>query len=717
MNVTKEEIKQFLKDSIEWLVDEDMGCCTLPIDDKLAICVGWLSGYDANDSDVIHSKEYPTWAINAGLKVYTSDDMRTDYEFINSPYYDNGEVVSTDVSLEPDANLDELADYFIEEYENLENLEIEEDGRIIEDNFDDSYEDSEVEEESLKEAMKTMELPTEITIRNVDIENIDDIDEFIASKLDKLTKVGYEGFEHKIKDKDIYVYNIMWDVDVGKINTSALNLYTKNESLKEEKEYYVGWSKMTLNDIKNKFKGYTIKTNTPPSNDYELVPPHEEGDHYTGFGFKDKELVDLLGGVGAVVGESLKEDVELFKKYGANPSKSSRGWDAGDLHKYEDGLVLSYSSKKDAEEAANKLKQDGFKISSIDNDNIQSNGKGLEWNIYCFKESLKEESNNKGNRIANTVAKFFKGQSGPMGDDDPSVSGNTLEFWTQAGTSTYTFRDDGSIYAESDYDAETAYNDGGGWEGFYDEDDLDVDADDYEDEDEYLDALNDAGLEKFVRENGDDYEPKTYKSIEELCNSEDGWFSGLSKSQATSLIKKVNSILNSQEESCKKQVKESWEGESIIDDLIERAQSMYDEGGYGDIDECVAQAIDEGLIYSDDILELAKHYGTLPDDSDLIAEFYDELSSDVYSGIEEHEESDEDEFEDDEETDESLDESKVDVAKCKDILNNQIDWTEVDEYGDVDYARDQLRSLHSENVISDDEYNYIVIHWDELLDL
>ena len=717
MNVTKEEIKQFLKDSIEWLVDEDMGCCTLPIDDKLAICVGWLSGYDANDSDVIHSKEDPTWAINAGLKVYTSDDMRTDYEFINSPYYDNGEVVSTDVSLEPDANLDELADYFIEEYENLENLEIEEDGRIIEDNFDDSYEDSEVEEESLKEAMKTMELPTEITIRNVDIENIDDIDEFIASKLDKLTKVGYEGFEHKIKDKDIYVYNIMWDVDVGKINTSALNLYTKNESLKEEKEYYVGWSKMTLNDIKNKFKGYTIKTNTPPSNDYELVPPHEEGDHYTGFGFKDKELVDLLGGVGAVVGESLKEDVELFKKYGANPSKSSRGWDAGDLHKYEDGLVLSYSSKKDAEEAANKLKQDGFKISSIDNDNIQSNGKGLEWNIYCFKESLKEESNNKGNRIANTVAKFFKGQSGPMGDDDPSVSGNTLEFWTQAGTSTYTFRDDGSIYAESDYDAETAYNDGGGWEGFYDEDDLDVDADDYEDEDEYLDALNDAGLEKFVRENGDDYEPKTYKSIEELCNSEDGWFSGLSKSQATSLIKKVNSILNSQEESCKKQVKESWEGESIIDDLIERAQSMYDEGGYGDIDECVAQAIDEGLIYSDDILELAKHYGTLPDDSDLIAEFYDELSSDVYSGIEEHEESDEDEFEDDEETDESLDESKVDVAKCKDILNNQIDWTEVDEYGDVDYARDQLRSLHSENVISDDEYNYIVIHWDELLDL
>lgn len=67
--------------------------------------------------------------------------------------------------------------------------------------------------------------------------------------------------------------------------------------------------------------------------------------------------------------------------------------------------------------------------------------------------------------------------------------------------------------------------------------------------------------------------------------------------------------------------------------------------------------------------------------------------------------------------DESLKEGKVDVAKCKDILNNQIDWTEVDEYGDVDFARYQLRSLHSNEVISDDEYNYIISHWDELLDL
>lgn len=59
---------------------------------------------------------------------------------------------------------------------------------------------------------------------------------------------------------------------------------------------------------------------------------------------------------------------------------------------------------------------------------------------------------------------------------------------------------------------------------------------------------------------------------------------------------------------------------------------------------------------------------------------------------------------------------KINVEKCRDILNNQIDWTDVDKYGDVDYARDQVRSMHSEGVISDDEYDYIVINWDNLLE-
>lgn len=57
------------------------------------------------------------------------------------------------------------------------------------------------------------------------------------------------------------------------------------------------------------------------------------------------------------------------------------------------------------------------------------------------------------------------------------------------------------------------------------------------------------------------------------------------------------------------------------------------------------------------------------------------------------------------------------MARCRDILNNDIDWSEIDEIGDVDLAVEQLRSLNTEGEISDDEYNYIMSHWDELLEL
>ena len=132
MNITKEEIQKFLKDSVEWLENQQEGCTTLKLDDRLAVCVGWLPGYgnEARD-DVIQASDNPDWGINAGIKVWTSDDMRTDYEFINSPYYDNGDVVETDTSLDPsdkDDDFDGVADYLLKTYEGLYDLNIEEDG-------------------------------------------------------------------------------------------------------------------------------------------------------------------------------------------------------------------------------------------------------------------------------------------------------------------------------------------------------------------------------------------------------------------------------------------------------------------------------------------------------------------------------------------------------------------------------------------------------------
>ena len=109
---------------------------------------------------------------------------------------------------------------------------------------------------------------------------------------------------------------------------------------------------------------------------------------------------------------------------------------------------------------------------------------------------------------------------------------------------------------------------------------------------------------------------------------------------------------------CKKQLKETWAGDDVIDDITERAQMMYDDGNYGDISDCVTQAIDEGLIYTKDIYSLLEHYGSISD-SEIIESFFDDLWSDVYNGVEEHEEEDEDD------EDEDIDESKKQECKKK----------------------------------------------------
>lgn len=133
MSYSKEDVAKQLKNAVEWLIDQDEGCVTIKLDDKLGICVGWLPGYgEEKRDDCIQSVSEPDFAINAGIKVYTSDDMRTDYEFINMPYYENGEVVQTDVSVIPNEDYVKLAEYLLNEYEGLKDLDIEDDGLIIE---------------------------------------------------------------------------------------------------------------------------------------------------------------------------------------------------------------------------------------------------------------------------------------------------------------------------------------------------------------------------------------------------------------------------------------------------------------------------------------------------------------------------------------------------------------------------------------------------------
>lgn len=127
-----EQLSKWIKESVDWLTNRQEGCCTCKLDDHLAVCVGWSGGYEAApDESLIQAIDDLTFAINAAIKVWTSDDMRTDLDYINAPYYKNGDVVDIAVSISEDEDFDKLAEYFLKEYERLKDLEIRDDGLII----------------------------------------------------------------------------------------------------------------------------------------------------------------------------------------------------------------------------------------------------------------------------------------------------------------------------------------------------------------------------------------------------------------------------------------------------------------------------------------------------------------------------------------------------------------------------------------------------------
>lgn len=126
------ELGQWIKETVEWLQKEQQGCGTYKLDDRLAVCVGWSAGYgDEAREDVIQAKDEPNYAINAALKVWTSDSMGTDLDYINAPYYDDGEVMDYGFTISPSEDYWMLAHDFLEAYHDVEDLVIEENGHVV----------------------------------------------------------------------------------------------------------------------------------------------------------------------------------------------------------------------------------------------------------------------------------------------------------------------------------------------------------------------------------------------------------------------------------------------------------------------------------------------------------------------------------------------------------------------------------------------------------
>ena len=128
----KNEIAKFVKESVEWLVENQEGCCRYKLDDHLAIFVGWSVGYgDEKRDDVIQGKGDLDYGINAGIKVWTSDDLWTDYDWLNFPYYENGDVLDMDCAVSPQEDWERIAKYLLRMYDEVKEFDMKDDGMII----------------------------------------------------------------------------------------------------------------------------------------------------------------------------------------------------------------------------------------------------------------------------------------------------------------------------------------------------------------------------------------------------------------------------------------------------------------------------------------------------------------------------------------------------------------------------------------------------------
>ena len=128
----RNEIAKFVKESVEWLVAEQQGCCRYKLDDHLAIYVGWSAGYGKElRDDIIQAKDDLDWGINVGIKVWTSDYMQTDYDFLNFPYEQDGEVWDMAFSIEPNEDYEVVAEDLLDWYDKAKYLRLEDDGKIL----------------------------------------------------------------------------------------------------------------------------------------------------------------------------------------------------------------------------------------------------------------------------------------------------------------------------------------------------------------------------------------------------------------------------------------------------------------------------------------------------------------------------------------------------------------------------------------------------------
>lgn len=90
-----ERLADFFDEAIR---EPNGGVRKFDLDQNLAIFVGWASGVDPADPDLIYSDESGKWALAAGIKCRRDSDW-SDYESLNSPVDSDGDALCSDTLL------------------------------------------------------------------------------------------------------------------------------------------------------------------------------------------------------------------------------------------------------------------------------------------------------------------------------------------------------------------------------------------------------------------------------------------------------------------------------------------------------------------------------------------------------------------------------------------------------------------------------------------
>lgn len=239
-SVDEGSLAKFIKDSVKTLQNSDYTNCKYNLDDKYAVFVGWSDGYEAEETNEyeIHSKENPTYCINAAIGIRNDADW-ADFDSIKRPYYEAGDVFEGEWTVSPHEDYTYLANSILKTYSYM--LDLIESGELL-------TEDASIDNDP--------DLNREQV--NADVDYWTDVDEANTEDVSGREPVGVYTISNT---HVIYVYDIKHDIDDMVLagdssdTTKAKWRYINYEDLTDEETgesipfFYYGDIKVPLNEV------------------------------------------------------------------------------------------------------------------------------------------------------------------------------------------------------------------------------------------------------------------------------------------------------------------------------------------------------------------------------------------------------------------------------------------------------------------------------------